>query len=86
MDCLVRRVTQLEGAEGFNFSESYFLLNNVGAQVDYLERRITQLEDAVEAQGLEVHCVSRAAQDQAIFVGRVCCDTGKQKSARARGP
>ncbi len=45
-------------------------------QVEHLERRITALEDAVEAQGIEVHSVSHAAQDQAVFVGRICCDTG----------
>lgn len=54
------------------------------AQVERLERRINALEDAVEAAGLDVHSVARAAQEEAIFVGRICCDAG-EAGQQARG-
>ena len=44
--------------------------------MEHLERRIIGLEEALEARGLELTSVARAAQDQTVFVGRVCCDTG----------
>lgn len=60
-------------------------------QVEHLESRIVALESALEARGVEVHCVSRAAQEEAVFVGRICCDTGEvQRLSRrvvvANGP
>jgi hypothetical protein len=65
-------------------------------QVSYLEQRILMAETAAEgALGCEVHPAGTAAQQMALFVGRVCCDAeggrlnahsllleGSQKSSR----
>lgn len=49
----------------------------------YLEGRITALEQEVEASCGEgaLRPVATAVQQEAYFVGRVCCDAGKVDAA-----
>ncbi|KAL4852696.1 DNA polymerase alpha subunit B [Chlorella vulgaris] len=53
-----------------------YMVDRLEDKVGYLEQRILAAEVAAEAAlGCEVHPAATAAQQLALFVGRVCCDT-----------
>jgi hypothetical protein len=55
-----------------------YMMDRIEDRVSYLERRITQMEDEMDAPDGDgpARPVGAVAQATSRFVGRICCDAG----------